>query len=87
MIVILPQAQPIRRLWHQLRLARVVQADNLTAAAANGEGENVVNLSILTWRRRMEEEQSVMEEQVNAMEEEEEDRGGDDETAIVEAGD
>ena len=85
--MILPQAQPTRRLWQQLRPARVVQADNLTAAAANGEGENVVNLSILTWRRRMEEEeQSVMEEEeVNAMEEEE-DRGGDDVTAIAEAG-
>ena len=87
--MILPQAQPTRRLWQQLRPARVVQADNLTAAAAaaNGEGENVVNLSILTWRRRMEEEEpSVMEEEeVNAMEEEE-DRGGDDVTAIAEAG-
>ena len=83
--MILPQAQPTRRLWQQLRPARVVQADNLTAAAANGEGENVVNLSILTWRRRMEEEEpSVMvEEEVNAMEE---DRGGDDVTAIAEAG-
>ena len=83
--MILPQAQPTRRLWQQLRPARVVQADNLMeAAAANGEGENVVNLSILTWRKRMEEEPSVMEEEVNAMEEE--DRGGDDVTAIEEAG-
>ena len=57
----------------------------MEAAAANGEGENVVNLSILTWRKRMEEEPSVMEEEVNAMEEEE-DRGGDDVTAIEEAG-
>ena len=54
--------------------------------AANGEGENVVNLSILTGKRRMEEEEPSVMEEVNAMEEEEEDRGGDDVTAIAEAG-